>query len=75
MTNRQRGSAAGLLTGFRPEIGSHSCRREDVYKRQLLTHLPMNPDVARLCDEGEIERVVCEEMEPAADAVERLLKE
>ena len=41
----------------------------------LLTRLPMNPDVARLCDEGEIERVVCEEMEPAADAVERLLKE
>lgn len=41
----------------------------------LLTRLPMTPDVARLCDEGEIERVVCEEMEPAADAVERLLKE
>ena len=41
----------------------------------LLTRLPMNPDVARLCDEGEIERVVCEEMDPAADAVDRLLKE
>ena len=32
-----------------------------------------SPDVARLCDEGEIERVVCDEMDPAADAVERLL--
>lgn len=40
----------------------------------LLTRLPMNGDVARLCDEGEIERVVCDEMEPAADAVEALLK-
>ncbi|MGI6265118.1 MAG: P-loop NTPase [Acutalibacteraceae bacterium] len=40
----------------------------------LLAQLPMNADIARLCDTGEIERVVCEELEPAADAVENLLK-
>ena len=33
----------------------------------------MNADVARLCDAGEIERIVCEELAPAADAVEGLL--
>lgn len=40
----------------------------------LLASLPMNADVARLCDSGEIERIVCEELDPAADAVEKLLK-
>ena len=40
----------------------------------VLAALPINADIARLCDEGEIERVVCEEIDPAADAVEALLK-
>lgn len=38
----------------------------------LLAQLPMDAEVARLCDAGEIERVVCEALEPAADAVEAL---
>ncbi len=40
----------------------------------ILAELPINADIARLCDEGEIERVVCDEIAPAADAVEALLK-
>ena len=40
----------------------------------VLAKLPMDANVAALCDSGEIERVVCEELEPAADAVEALLK-
>ena len=40
----------------------------------VLARLPMNADIARLCDSGEIERVVCEDLEPAAAAVEALLK-
>ncbi len=40
----------------------------------LLAKLPMDAQVARLCDEGEIERVVCDEIAPAVDAVESLLK-
>ncbi|MBQ2781241.1 MAG: Mrp/NBP35 family ATP-binding protein [Clostridia bacterium] len=40
----------------------------------LLAQLPMDANVAALCDAGEIERVVCDELEPAADAVEALLK-
>lgn len=40
----------------------------------LLAKLPMDAHVARLCDEGEIERVVCDEIAPAVDAVEALLK-
>ena len=40
----------------------------------VLAKLPLNADIARLCDSGEIERVVCEEMDGAADAVEALLK-
>ncbi len=40
----------------------------------VLAELPINADIARLCDEGEIERVVCEEIDPAVDAVETLLK-
>ena len=40
----------------------------------LLAKLPMNADIARLCDNGEIERVVCDELQPAVDAVEALLK-
>lgn len=40
----------------------------------VLAHLPLNGDIARLCDAGEIERVVIEEIEPAVDAVENLLK-
>ncbi len=40
----------------------------------LLAKLPMDAQVARLCDEGEIERVVCDEIAPAVDAVEALLK-
>ena len=40
----------------------------------ILARLPMNADIARLCDSGEIERVVCDELEPAVDAMEALLK-
>lgn len=40
----------------------------------LLAKLPIDASVSRLCDSGEIERVVCEEINPAADAVEALLK-
>ncbi len=40
----------------------------------LLAKLPINPAVSSLCDSGEIERVVCEEIAPAVDAVEALLK-
>ncbi len=40
----------------------------------LLAKLPMDAQVSRLCDEGEIERVVCDEIAPAVDAVEALLK-
>ena len=40
----------------------------------ILAELPINGDIARLCDEGEIERVVCDEIAPAVDAVEALLK-
>ncbi len=40
----------------------------------LLAELPMNADIARLCDSGEIERVVCEDIDPAVNAVEALLK-
>ena len=38
-----------------------------------LARLPMNADVAALCDKGEIERVVCNELTPAVDAIEVLL--
>lgn len=41
----------------------------------VLASLPMNADIARLCDAGEIERVVCEELDPAADRIEKLLQE
>lgn len=40
----------------------------------VLARLPMDAQIARLCDSGEIERFVCDEMEPAAAAVEELLK-
>ncbi len=40
----------------------------------LLAKLPISADVSRLCDSGEIERVVCEEIDPAVDAVEAFLK-
>lgn len=40
----------------------------------ILAQLPMDAEIARLCDNGEIERVICEDMEPAADCVEALLK-
>ena len=40
----------------------------------LLAKLPINPAVSTLCDSGEIERVVCDEIAPAVDAVEALLK-
>ncbi len=46
----------------------------DVMDVALLASLPMNSDVSRLCDCGEIERVICEELTPAVDAVEALLK-
>lgn len=40
----------------------------------ILARLPMDASVAALCDCGEIERVVCEELSGAVDAVENLLK-
>ena len=40
----------------------------------VLARLPMDEQVARLCDSGEIERVICEELDGAANAVEELLK-
>ncbi len=40
----------------------------------LLAKLPMDANISRLCDEGEIERAVCDEIDPAVDAVEALLK-
>jgi hypothetical protein len=39
----------------------------------VLAKLPMDAEIARLCDAGEIERVVCAEIESAVDAVEALL--
>ena len=40
----------------------------------VLAKLPMDAHIAALCDSGEIERVVCDEIAPAVDAVEALLK-
>ena len=40
----------------------------------VLAKLPMDANVAALCDAGEIERVVIDELTPAVDAVEALLK-
>ena len=40
----------------------------------VLAKLPMDANIAALCDSGEIERVVCDELTPAVDAVESLLK-
>jgi len=40
----------------------------------VLAKLPMDANIAALCDSGEIERVVCDELAPAVDAVEALLK-
>ena len=40
----------------------------------VLARLPMDANVAALCDSGEIERVVCDELAGAVDAVEALLK-
>ncbi len=41
---------------------------------KILVRLPIDSKVAELCDKGEIERVLCEDLEPAVDAVEALLK-
>ncbi len=40
----------------------------------VLARLPMDANVAALCDSGEIERVVCDELVGAVDAVEALLQ-
>ncbi len=48
-----------------------AARRMDI---ALLAKLPISPAVSALCDSGEIERVVCDEIAPAVDAVEALLK-
>lgn len=40
----------------------------------VLAKLPLDAGIAALCDSGEIERVVCDELTPAVDAVEALLK-
>lgn len=57
-------------------FGSGEAFRQSVEEMGLsiLAELPINADIARLCDEGEIERVVCEEIDTAVDAVEALLK-
>lgn len=39
----------------------------------VLARLPMDSEIARLCDEGEIERVVCDELNTAADTIEEML--
>ena len=59
-----------------PLFGEHTGLEKAAQEMGLpiLAKLPLNPSVARLCDEGEIERVICEELDPAADAVEALLK-
>ena len=54
-----------------PDAAKKAAEAMDV---PLLAQLPMDAEVARLCDAGEIERVVCEALEPAADAVEVMLK-
>ncbi len=41
---------------------------------ELLAKLPIDRTISSLCDSGEIERVVCDEIAPAVDAVEALLK-
>ncbi len=46
----------------------------DATGTKVLARLPIDPKVAALCDSGEIERVLCEELDPAVDAVEALLK-
>ena len=48
-----------------------AARRMDI---ALLAKLPIDPAVSKLCDSGDIERVVCDEIAPAVDAVEALLK-
>lgn len=40
----------------------------------ILARLPMDTNVAALCDSGDIERIVCDELIPAADAVEASIK-
>lgn len=60
------------LALFGSEDAAEQAARE--MELPLLCRLPLDPAVTRLCDEGEIERVVCEELAPAADAVEALLK-
>lgn len=57
---------------FGSETGLKAAAQEmDV---SIIASLPMDAQIAHLCDTGEIERVVCEDMDPAADAVEQLLK-
>ena len=41
---------------------------------RILARLPIDGEIAALCDSGEIERALCEALDPAADAVEALLK-
>lgn len=41
---------------------------------KVLARLPMDAQISSLCDSGEIERVVCDELNPAVDAVEEMLK-
>lgn len=77
----------GLVENMSGVICPDCGRRIDVFGSQeafrasvaamglpLLAELPIDANIARLCDEGEIERAVCEEIDPAVDAVEALLK-
>lgn len=59
-----------------PLFGDTDALEDAVYEKgiPLLARLPMNSEIARLCDSGEIERVVCDEIEPAVDALEAQLK-
>ena len=45
----------------------------EAFNLPILARLPMDAQIAGLCDTGEIERVVCDEIAPAVDAVEALL--
>ena len=45
-----------------------------IITNELISKVRGKSSIAALCDAGEIERVVCDELAPAVDAVEALLK-
>ena len=60
-----------------PDCGKHislfGSHEDENAPSPYLARLPMSADIAALCDKGEIERVVCDEITPAVDAIEVLL--